>query len=117
MSLSLVSGLLRNGGKGTDDDVAHLVPVQRGDYGGSVQFGFTGSLLVAHATSSAGVACRKAEFPGLSRSPPAGRQVSLSRKPAPRGRETRRALGRSSSGASGWVGLSWSGEIAHQRPP
>src|SRR5579863_7933317 len=53
-------GLLRNGGKGADDDVAHPVPVQRGDYGGSVEFGFTGRLLVAHATSSAGVACRHA---------------------------------------------------------
>src|SRR5260370_20595267 len=53
-------GLLRNGGKGTDDDVAHLVSVQRGDYGGSVEFGFTCSLLGAHATYSAGVACRHA---------------------------------------------------------
>ena len=53
-------GLLRNGGKGADDDLAHLMPVQRGDYGGSVEFGFTGSLLVAHATSSAGDACRHA---------------------------------------------------------
>src|SRR5260370_1295917 len=46
-------GLLSNGGKGADDDVAHPVPVQRGDYGGSVEFRVTGRLLVAHATSSA----------------------------------------------------------------
>src|SRR6266852_5736104 len=53
-------GLLRNSGKGTNDDITHLVPVQRGDYGGSVQFGFTGSLMLAHATSSAGDAWRHA---------------------------------------------------------
>jgi hypothetical protein len=53
-------GLLRNGGKGTDDDIAHPMPVQHGDYGGSVQFGFTGSLMLAHATSSAGDAWRHA---------------------------------------------------------
>src|ERR1700683_153871 len=53
-------GLLRNGGKGVNDDVAHLMPVQHGDYGGSVQFGFTGSLMLTHATSSAGDAWRHA---------------------------------------------------------
>jgi hypothetical protein len=41
--------LHRRGGKGADDEVAYPVPVQRGDYGGSVEFGFTGGLLVAHA--------------------------------------------------------------------
>ena len=58
--MSLVSRLLRNRGKGTNHDIAHLMPVLRGDYGGSVQFGFTGSLMLAHATSSAGDACRHA---------------------------------------------------------
>jgi len=42
------------------DDIPHLVTVQRGDYGGSVESGLTGSLLAAHATSSAGVAWRHA---------------------------------------------------------
>src|SRR6266849_156983 len=53
-------GLLCDSGEGADDDVAHLVPVQRSDYGCGVQFRFIGILLVAHATSSAGVAWRHA---------------------------------------------------------
>ena len=53
-------GLLCDSGEGPDDDIAHLVPVKRSDYGCGVQFRFTGTLLVTHATSSAGVAWRHA---------------------------------------------------------
>src|ERR1039457_1355361 len=49
-------GLLRDSGAGPNNDIAHLVPVECSDYGRSAQCRFTGTFLVAHATSSAGVA-------------------------------------------------------------
>src|SRR5579863_3249076 len=53
-------GLLCDSSEGADDDITHLVPVQRGDDGRRIQLWLTEVSLVTHATSSAGVAWRHA---------------------------------------------------------
>jgi hypothetical protein len=53
-------GPLGDSRESADDDVAHLVPVQRSDYGCWVQAWFAGPALAAQAAPSTGTAARHA---------------------------------------------------------